>query len=139
MRVANWDVKLVGFAIGIRGEDFDWGISDCVSLARQCLYVILDEDPWDSLGTWKTKTSALKAFKGIKIDKYLEKTGAIEIDYNFLTTGDFVISPNEDIHGLMQIAIVLPMHKVLVSSMSDGVTISDYDSFAEGSKYWRYV
>ena len=139
-RIHNWDVALVEFALDAQGQQFNWGWTDCASLARRGIIHILGEDVWfPYIGRWNTQIGALRIFKKLDIGRVLKRTGAHEVTSKFACAGDVAVGPNRDINGLIQIAIILPSHKVLTSSIENGVTIEYTDTFVEKTKYWRYV
>lgn len=138
-RIENWDVWLVEMAEAARNEGFEWGRTDCASLARKCLTQMLGEDPWaDDLGTWKSKTAAIKQLAAVgDVESFMVRTGGVEVTERFATTGDIAVGPGQDGNGLIQVAVILPNRKALASSSSEGPKIEPA-SFVDGTRFWRY-
>lgn len=138
-RIHNWDVCLVRFAQFVEGRDFQWGRTDCASLVRQALTEILGTDPWrGALGTWSTKTGALRVFKRTKPQRVLRSTGAVRVGTLFATAGDVALGPGGDARGLLGLAMVLPSNKVLTSTPERGVYIVGGQEFGAGVRFFRY-
>lgn len=124
MREQNWDVSLVMFARNVEGARFEWGLTDCASLVRRVAMAMYGYDVFDGVvETWNDKDSARAALNGLTAPDYLEMAGAIEIPRGFATTGDILVMPGQDEVGLVQLGIVLPSSKALISTIRDGVEI----------------
>ena len=90
----NWHVNLGELANDLIGEPFEWGKTDCVSIARAALVAQFGEDPCVPYVnvTYTTKTGATRAFN--KIGNYasiLEKIGAREIAPHNVRDGDIAV------------------------------------------------
>jgi hypothetical protein len=142
MRVENWDTFLVKFATEVRDTEFEWGVTDCVTIMRGGLKAILGYDPFSGhLRVWKSKTGALRAFNNIAFSPsiILAETGAEGILPNFAWSGDVAVGPETDENGLPAISILLPGRKALVSTLETGVIIIDKLALTKGTEFWRYV
>lgn len=138
-RIHNWDVSLVRFAQLVEGDVFEWGRTDCASVVRQALMQILGVDPWKGcLGTWKTKTGALRVFKRTEPQDVLESTGAVRVGTLFATAGDVALGRGVDARGLLGLAMVLPSNKVLTSTPEKGVYIVGGRGFGTDVRFFRY-
>lgn len=97
-RVVNWSVSLAELANDIVGAPFEWGRTDCVSVARSALVAIFGEDPLvpHINVTYTTKIGAARAFKKIgSMTDIVLAAGAKEIASNLAGDGDFMIFPSE--------------------------------------------
>jgi hypothetical protein len=97
-RIVNWSVSLAELANDIVGVPFEWGKTDCASVARAALVAMFGEDPLVPHidVTYTTKIGAARAFKkaGSFVDIVLA-AGAREIASNLAGDGDFMIFPND--------------------------------------------
>jgi hypothetical protein len=137
--IANWDRWLVEFA---RAEDrlpFEWGSTDCVSLVRRGLQTVFDVDVWDGhVGKYKTKRGAVTVAGKTDYEAALLASGAVEVGYHFGTAGDVALSPKEDEHGMLSMAMLVPSRKALTSTPTEGVVIVDKLRLEEGTRFFRY-
>ena len=139
MRVENWDVHLVEFAESVRGAPFVWGETDCVTLARAGLRVILDRDPWHGLlGRWTTKRGAFRVSVRADTGAILKASQAAEVPPRMATAGDLAVGPGLGEEGLHRLSILVPARKALVAFPEGGVELVDQLSLIPGTTFWRY-
>lgn len=101
-RVLNWDCKLVSWARAQTGKPFEWGKTDCVSLARGAIVVMYDEDLFPDLDytTMGGAARMLERYGTLMIA--LSEKGAATIAPEHGRTGDILISPaNGKLPGAM--------------------------------------
>lgn len=122
-RLRNWDVELAQLARAVTGETFEWGTTDCASLVLRGVEVMYGEQIIVS-GKWTTRTGALRAWKKIEsADRVLEAAGATRVKRAFWQSGDVLLTPGPDEHGLPRLALAIPAQSVLVADLNDGVRI----------------
>lgn len=138
-RVMNHDVALVKFANEVVGSDFEWGETDCAMIAVRSQAIMLGKNPFAKhVGKWSTKTGALRVFKGLDIKQALQDSGGVRVSQDHSTTGDVILGPTEDVLGLPQLAVVVPVDRVLISTPEDGVMVALKSELIEGTEFWRY-
>jgi len=95
-RVPNWNYKIWEVGEEVRGQPFEWGITDCVTIARRVLEAQFGEDiiaPHFN-SEYKTKTGATRAFNKIgSMTDIALAAGAKEIDPINARDGDIMIFP----------------------------------------------
>lgn len=139
VRVENWDSELVRYAEAHRGESFRWGETDCVTLTREALMIMLGEDPWRHLvPRFKTLRKAARLAGELEPEITLRDTGAVEVGYHFGWAGDVALAPGQDDDGLPGISLLLPNRKALVATVADGVVVTDKLALPEGTRFFRY-
>jgi hypothetical protein len=137
--VANWDRRLVEFVAVVVGQPFKWGETDCVSLVRRGLQLMFDEDVWKGhVGEWKTRRGAITVSGKTDYENALLTSGAVEVGYHYGTSGDVALGPQEDEHGMLQMALLVPTRKALTATPAVGVAIVDKLRLEEGTRFFRY-
>ncbi len=137
-RVANWDTRLVQFARTHLGRDFRWGATDCVTLTRRAVGVILGFDPFgDDLPKIRSKKTALK-LKGLDAVECVLSSGAVEQGWHFGWSGDVAVGPGVDAHGLPAVSVLLPQRRALVSTAEKGVIVVDKLDLPKGTRFFRH-
>ena len=137
--VANWDRRLVEFAREVIGQEFEWGLTDCVALVRRGLQVEFGVDVWEGhVGKYKTKRGAVTVAGKTDYEDALLTSGAVEVGFHYGTSGDVALSPREDEHGMLSMALIVPSRKALTSTPSEGVVIVDKLRLEEGTRFFRY-
>ncbi len=138
-RIENWDSRLVEYAKEVDGQAFEWGTTDCASLVRRGLIVIMGDDPWKrAVKTWKTSRGALGIAERVDHQEALRASGAVEVGKHYAWSGDVALGPSEDEHGMIQMALLLPTRKAMTSAPDTGVIIVDRATMAEGTRFYRY-
>lgn len=136
--VVNWDVEVVLYINSIRGADFEWGKTDCLSVVRGTLIKIYGEDLWAGLGSWDSIRVVKNLNDVVDIPSFLVDTGARLVDsVQFLRTGDIGVVPADD-DGLPSILVVTPSRRILTSSQETGVVLLNSFSFNDDVAWWRY-
>ncbi|KKN45116.1 hypothetical protein LCGC14_0686180 [marine sediment metagenome] len=139
-RVENWDSRLVEFAREVTDQPFEWGVTDCASLARRGLEVVFGLDLWRGhVGTWKTRRGALGVSGRTEHQEALRASGAVEVGKHYAWSADVALGDSVDDHGMLQVALLLPTRKAMTSTPERGVLIVDKLSLAEGTTFWRYT
>ena len=59
-RVSRWDIVLAEEIAAVRELPFEWGEHDCASWSLSVVCRLRGEDPPDWIGSYKTKTGALR-------------------------------------------------------------------------------
>ncbi len=139
MRLENWDNRLVKFVVDHNGLEYEWGETDCAQLVRSALYAMYGRDLWhDHVGTWTTKTGAIRVLNKLDVEDILEKTGAFRITRPFSTSGDIAFNPPTNDHDIISLSILVPTRKALMSTPEEGVHYIDALLLPQSTRYWRY-
>lgn len=141
MRRADWEYSLVAYAQAQLGRPFLWGETDCFSLAREALGVILEDNPLADVPGYTSREEA-EAVAGAVLDvaDAIERLGAYSRPVGFAQQGDVVTIPGDDGSGLPRFGFVPDGRGRLVTSdPAHGVEIVDLDTMPAGSLAWRWL
>jgi hypothetical protein len=137
VRVANHEVLVIELAERIRGEPFVWGQTDCASVCRRILTVMLGVNPWrDAFPRYTTLREARRAFR--KVDMTSIWDGALEVRDRLIVTGDIGIAPQLDGHRLPSLYVALPRSLALIANPAEGTTTIPRAQLLEGTRWYRY-
>ena len=141
-RCLNWEAVVVDFAQREVGRPFEWGETDCASLARRVLRLMYGaEDPFLKTPAYSTQAGALRAFRraGSIVDWLLD-SGAEEVGREFLWMGDLAIRPEIDVFvtdgAIAAVAVFVRPDAWLTSRPSSGVVLVRGDPRAD-SRFFR--
>ncbi len=128
-RVLNWDCELVAWARAQQGKPFEWGKTDCVSLARGAIVVMYGEDLFPDL-TYKTMRAAKKTLREYgNLVIALSEKGAATIGLERGRTGDILIgAANDKLPGVM---VQLP-NSLMSCELGGVVTFYDLRELPDG-------
>lgn len=137
-RNRNWSVDIMLWARSVRGRPFEWGSTDCGSLARGALEALYGpQDVRDLFGApWADGAAARDAWAALA--DVAAVFGAHEVEPAYMQTGDLVIFPGgaEEDPELPRIAVSLG-DRLLVSSVRHGVEITPVGRLGE-AVVWRF-
>lgn len=137
-RLRNWDVELMLWARTVVGRPFEWGATDCGSLARGALEVMYGPETVAELvgAPWADGSAAREAWAALA--DVAAVFGAQEVERPYMQTGDLVIFPEgaEEDPELPRLAVSLG-DRLLVSSVRDGVEITPVGRLHDGT-VWRF-
>lgn len=137
VRVANHEVLVIDLAERMRGEPFVWGQTDCASICRRTLTVMLGVDPWrEALPSYTTLREARRAFS--KVDMTRIWDDASEVRDRLIVTGDIGIAPHLDGHRLPSLYVALPRSLALIANPSEGTRTIPRAQLLEGTRWYRY-
>jgi hypothetical protein len=135
----NWDFHLVRFAKSIRGKPYVWGETDCASIVLRSLEAVHVESPLSGVGSWTTKTGALRALKRESPEITLRAAGAREITRPYASGGDTVLwPPSGSSDGIPQLGVVVPVGWVVTSYDDIGVVQMKITDVEDGATFWRH-
>lgn len=121
LRRRTWENRLVAWEREVLGEPFEWGRTDCVSLARGALEAMYEDPPVPTLGPdYETADGARRAH--VETDgpeAVLRAGGAEEVGLGFARDGDMLIGV-EEAGGIEGVAVVVESYYV-VASEEEGV------------------
>lgn len=138
VRVPNYDIKIVQYAKSLRGSSLVWGDTDCASVVRGGLVILLGKDPLPDLKSWSGLKSAKNRANEMPVPDRLINSGAIEVHRKFSSIGDVAVGPSSDIEELPQLSMVLTNQKILISTQEFGVQIVPFDVLVEDTRFFRY-
>lgn len=98
-RVVAWDAALIEWARSVIGEPFEWGRTDCASLARGAVLAMYEgAEPKVSVGPgWSTEKGALRAHARTGgVSSVLRRLGAEEVEPTCAQRGDFVLDGSRE-------------------------------------------
>lgn len=128
----------MGYASAMRGLPFEWGKTDCASIVRAGLELTYEKDLFDGkIKPWTSLKTAASRWKSIDLENLLLSLGAQEVSPQHTQAGDLAIGPELDENQLPQLALVLPVSKVLISTPEYGVQIIHVSDLLPGTRYWR--
>lgn len=95
-RVTNWSVNLGLLAEEIRGAQFEWGVTDCVTICRRAIEAMYGEDiaaPFINV-SYTTKAGATRAYNKLGgYEDIIKSIGGREIPAKLAKDGDFAVFP----------------------------------------------
>lgn len=136
MRPRNWDVELVRWADSRRGRPYVWGHTDCGSLVRQAMAVVLGGEPFPDLPVWEDADEAKAALRTLGgFSRAMQAVGAHEVPPSFVQSGDLAVTPSEPLHPA-HLAVAVA-GKALVTTAEHGVRVADLGALPSGTVFWR--
>ena len=140
MRVDNWEIRLIEFAYTVQHEPFVWGETDCASIVRRGVEIMLEKSPITNklVPKWTSLKTALNRYNNTDISNMFEATGARLIHKSYMSNGDIILSKLLDGDSLPMLSLALPGGKILVSTMETGVQIGKSACIDAESEVWRY-
>ena len=141
MRRPDWEFRLVAYANAQLGRPFRWGETDCFSLARGALDVMLDSDPFADVPGYTSRQEA-GVVAGVTPDvaDELDWRGAYARPVGFARSGDVVTMPGDDGSGLPRFGFVPDGRgRIVTSDPAGGVGFVDLGTVPAGSLAWRWV
>lgn len=138
-RVHGWDTDLYHWSRQIRGSDFVWGSTDCVSLVATASRIMYDDDPFPDAPNWSTRMGALRHHSrtGGVAAWLREAEAAVEIDRNFISEGDIIVEPGGHEQTGLDAAGVYIAGAVFTSFPDDGVVAGPVSSFGDDALAFR--
>ncbi len=129
MRVFNWDSKLIEFAEEVRGNEYEWGETDCAKIVLMAIDTMYDNSPQEKLPSWTTEIGAKRALSKLGgVRGGLLKLGASQVAHGFEQTGDIIVKYED---GFPTLGVILS-DGILMSTHEDGVYItSQYLNYDE--------
>ncbi len=122
-RVDNWSCKIVEDVGSLAGSPFVWGDTDCCTLLRKMSRSMYGRDIFTGPSKYKTKTGALRGFKGIEsIDALILDAGGIEIPAHIATDGDVAVA-QEAHKGFQSVSVRVGSRWILSSEERDLVEV----------------
>lgn len=137
MRPPDWEFRLVEYAQAQLGRPFLWGETDCFSLARGALDVILGADPLADVPAYATARGAHTVARARPdIGAELERRGGVRVPIGFAQQGDVLTLPGDDGTGLPVFGFVVDGRgRFATSSQARGVEILPIPAFGTA---WRF-
>jgi len=138
-RVHGWEAALVRFASAQVGRAFEYGLTDCASLAFRGLGVIYKVPPVPAM-LYHTSWQARGAFKALEggVPPWLALHGAVELTRYYVQAGDVLVLPS-DTDGFPSLGIAASVSKVLLSSKERGPYMLRTENLPDGATVWRFA
>lgn len=129
-RVNNWDIRLGRWAESIRGEPFEWGVTDCGSLVSEAMNVIYDDPGLPDIDRYGSIGEAVRTHKEVGgVAGALRSAGATEVPITYRQQGDVLVGYDEEA-GLPGAAIVVGSTAV-VANEEEGVIVRPLAEFSD--------
>uniref|UniRef100_A0A6M3XTJ9 DUF6950 domain-containing protein n=1 Tax=viral metagenome TaxID=1070528 RepID=A0A6M3XTJ9_9ZZZZ len=140
MRCPGWEYSLVAYANAQLGRPFLWGETDCFSLAREALGVILAPNPLANVPGYTSREEADEVAGAVlDVADALERLGAYSRPISFAQQGDVVTIPGDDGSGLPRFGFVPDGRgRLMTSDPTGGVEILPLHNAPAGSLAWRF-
>ena len=117
--IANYEVRLSEWVKHKLGMAYEWGKTDCGTIVREGLFLILDRDPFPYVPDWKSESESRKIWDEMGgVDHAFLGFGAQKIGANYVQTGDVAIL---EIGRFLTAALVIGNNKILFSSEDKGI------------------
>jgi len=142
-RQPNWWVKLGELANEVVGQPFEWGKTDCVTIARRALEAQFGEDPIKETANYTTRGGATRAFNRLgSLGDLAIKAGAREIPVRRARDGDFLIFPKSEDRVYENVATKMGGAWIVSSASVNKVvavkSLSFDAEYIEGVKAYRF-
>ena len=135
-RLRTWDVDLQTWAASLIGEPFEWGRTDCGSIAIEGQRIIYGTDVFH-LPKWKSKAKALRTLIGVKGMRSALRGCADQGGRGFLQMGDIVLVKNGcdelETDGLLLVV----RDYVLFTNPETGVIRIPLEAIPNKATFWR--
>lgn len=133
-RPIGWKIALRELAKELRGSPFEWGETDCGSIARRALEVITGEAVLPDVEYRSARKAGRLQQELGGLAGALEKAGCRPVRPNFAQPGDLVVSEDDGREGIY----VLTGGGVLTSNHDQGVLwLSTVPRFSSSGTVWR--
>jgi hypothetical protein len=123
-RVANWRTALTRWAEEQPGQPFEWGRTDCVSMARTALSLCFGRDPIGHIPTYANAREAKRLHEtwGGFLHQ-LDLLGAMQKGLNYAQCGDVIAfpEPEEKVGGM---AIGVWLDSTCLLSAREGIFLA---------------
>lgn len=117
-RLQDWRSHLVKYAAEIEGKPFEWGSTDCGSVARRALIEMFGPAMAMEIPIWTSVREALLILEQLgSLEEYLLELGAEKASPAFVRAGDILISnePEEEV-GRQAIMVCIDGSSCIASS-----------------------
>lgn len=135
-RVRTWDVDLQAWAASLIGEPFQWGRTDCASIAIEAQRLMYGADVFH-LPKWKSKAKALRTLESAKGIRAVLRKHAQQVGRGFLQMGDIVLVKNGcdvlETDGLMLVV----RDYALFTNPETGVIRVPLEALPKRATFWR--
>ena len=122
-RINNWDLALVEWAESVRGQPYEWGVTDCATLVMDACAAMYGREMFPEVKRWTTCKTAVRRLKVVgSMEDVLIAKGAEEIQPNFLQGGDIAIELRDEVSRLGG-AYVFVRPYFFTSTPEDGVLV----------------
>lgn len=126
-RDKNWASHAIRFASSVRGSEFQWGSTDCLSVTIAAVNLMYPE-PKVELPLYDGLRGARDFYAAHGKDAVLEALQAAPVAPRMATCGDILVASNDE-EGMPSVSLLL-RNAVLTSHRDKGVTLSDVSSIS---------
>lgn len=117
--IANYEGRLAEWVRHKLGMAYEWGKTDCGTLVREGLFLILNHDPFPFVPDWNNEQESRKIWEDMGgVDHAFLGFGAEKTDTNYIQTGDIAVL---EVDKFITAAMVIGNNKMLFSSTDKGV------------------
>lgn len=139
-RAQNIPGLIVGFANSVLADvEFEWGVTDCVWLARQGWELVTGEDILgDIIPEYHNKDEAIETYKSIGLfQDVLDSIGAQKLSPHRLVHGDLIFHEEPE-DGYQNIGLVCGKNVLVVDEAESKFTTYPLKAFIELGGYVGY-
>ena len=117
--IANYEGKLAEWARHKLGMAYEWGKTDCGTLVREGLFLILDRDPFPYMPGWNSEGESRKIWDEMGgVDHAFLAFGAEKIESSYAQTGDIAVL---EVDKFLTAAMAIGDNKLLFASTDKGI------------------
>lgn len=139
-RVLDWRTRLVSWAAAQIDRPFEWGSTDCASLARAALVQMFGEDVVPAVPTYATAREALRAWAAYgPVGFALEQIGASTTLLPFMRAGDIIVVHEEAEDVGQEAVLVCIDYGWCITSSVDGVIVATPEEPCTVYSLWEVV
>lgn len=105
-RPVGWPIRLREYASELRGRPFAWGSTDCASVVRGAVEIILGSDPWTELYRYTGEPGARRCFaRAGGFAGALTTAGAVTVPLGYAMQGDVVVTDSDEHAGQVEVLV----------------------------------
>lgn len=119
--IDNYNTKLIEWVNTQIGKSYTWGETDCGTLVRKGLAIILNRDPFPDIPAWDSELVCREIWDKLSgVDNAFISFGAKKILGTFVQTGDIAVL---EIGKFLTATLVISPDKMLFASTDKGVEV----------------
>lgn len=135
-RVRDWRTRLMEWGLAQRGRAFQWGETDCATLARFSLMLCFGYDVTERIPRWYSAREAARVLEEYSIEAELLRLGAEVQPKSFARGGDIILMGESAELGGVAMGVVLDGSTVLAAGSEEGVQFVSLSSLPDEAKVY---